>query len=157
MFVGVPGGGDLAAPDDLVGLDLEHIGEKSQRYIHQKDGSLLAQMGAPDMRTPIAQALAWPGRITSGVQCLDLAAIGQLDFAEIGGTLPAVLNAANEVAVQAFLDRRLNFTGIAAVIDQVLQHVDSSPVKSLDDVLEADATARRVAAGLIEPARGAFA
>ncbi len=143
-------------------------------FVQYADGSLLAQMGAPDMRTPIAQALAWPGRITSGVQCLDLAAIGQLDFeppdhgrfpsvglaraaARAGGTAPAVLNAANEVAVQAFLDRRLNFTGIAAVIDQVLQHVDSSPVKSLDDVLEADATARRVAAGLIEPARGAFA
>ena len=142
--------------------------------VEYADGSMLAQLGAPDMRTPIAEALAWPDRMTSGVQSLDLTAIGQLGFeppdherfpsmglaraaARAGGTAPALLNAANEVAVKDFLDRRLNFTGIAAVIDQVLQHVDSSPVKSLDDVLEADATARRVAAGLIEPARGAFA
>jgi 1-deoxy-D-xylulose-5-phosphate reductoisomerase len=138
------------------------------------DGSLLAQLGAPDMRTPIAQAMAWPDRISSGVQSLDLAVIGQLDFeppdhgrfpsvelaraaARAGGTAPALLNAANEVAVQAFLERRLNFTGIAAVIDQVLQHVDACPVRTLGDVLEADATARRFAAALIEPARGAFA
>ncbi len=138
------------------------------------DGSLLAQLGAPDMRTPIAQAMAWPERISSGVHSLDLAAIGHLDFeppdlgrfpsvelaraaAQAGGTAPALLNAANEVAVQAFLDRRLNFTGIAAVIDQVLQHVAACPVRTLDDVLEADATARRFAAALIEPARGAFA
>ena len=126
------------------------------------------------MRTPIAQAMAWPERISSGVQSLDLAVIGQLDFeppdherfpgvelaraaARAGGTAPALLNAANEVAVQAFLDRRLNFTGITAVIDQVLQHVEACPVRTLDDVLEADATARRFAAALIEPARGALA
>jgi 1-deoxy-D-xylulose-5-phosphate reductoisomerase len=80
--------------------------------------------------------------------------------ARAGGTAPAVLNAANEVAVQAFLDRRLNFTAIAAVIDKVLQRLDSSPVKALGDVLEADAAARRLAAALIEPGRrapGAFA
>jgi 1-deoxy-D-xylulose-5-phosphate reductoisomerase len=142
--------------------------------VQYADGSLLAQLGAPDMRTPIAQAMAWPERISSGVQSVDLAVIGQLDFeppdhgrfpsvqlaraaARAGGTAPALLNAANEVAVQAFLDRRLNFTGIATVIDQVLQHVDACPVRTLDDVLEADATARRFAAALIEPARGAFA
>jgi 1-deoxy-D-xylulose-5-phosphate reductoisomerase len=126
------------------------------------------------MRTPIAQALAWPERIGSGVESLDLPAIGHLGFqspdhdrfpslgiarsaARAGGTAPALLNAANEVAVQAFLDRRLNFTGIAAVIDQVLQRLNSCPVTALGDVLEADATARRLAAALIEPARGAFA
>ncbi len=142
--------------------------------VQYADGSMLAQLGAPDMRTPIAQALAWPERITSGVQSLDLAVIGRFDFeppdhrrfpavelarsaARAGGTAPALLNAANEVAVQAFLDGRLNFTGIAAVIDQVLQHIDASPVKTLDDVLEADAAARRSAAALIEPARGAVA
>ena len=136
------------------------------------DGSVLAQLGAPDMRTPIAQALAWPERIESGVQSLDLAAVARLDFeppdhvrfpsvglaraaARAGGTAPAVLNAANEVAVQAFLDRRLNFTGIAAVIDEVLQRLDSCPVRALGDVLEADAAARRLAAALIEPALGA--
>jgi len=138
------------------------------------DGSLLAQLGAPDMRTPIAQALAWPERVISGVQSLNLAQIGKLEFeppdhvrfpslglaraaARAGGTAPAVLNAANEVAVQAFLDRRLNFTGIAAVIDKVLQRLESSPVKSLDDVLDADAAARRMAVALIKPGAGAFA
>jgi 1-deoxy-D-xylulose-5-phosphate reductoisomerase len=135
---------------------------------------MLAQLGAPDMRTPIAQALAWPARFASGVQSLNLAQIARLDFeppdherfpslglaraaARAGGTAPAVLNAANEVAVKAFLDLRLNFTAIAAVIDKVLQRLDSSPVKALGDVLDADAQARRLAEALIEPRRGAFA
>jgi 1-deoxy-D-xylulose-5-phosphate reductoisomerase len=138
------------------------------------DGSLLAQLGAPDMRTPIAQALAWPARVASGVQSLDMSKVGRLEFeppdyerfpslglaraaARAGGSAPAVLNAANEVAVQAFLDRRLNFTGIAAVIDKVLQRLDITPVKALGDVLDADAAARRLAVALIEPGAGAFA
>jgi 1-deoxy-D-xylulose-5-phosphate reductoisomerase len=142
--------------------------------VEYTDGSMLAQLGAPDMRTPIAQALAWPERFASGVQSLDLAKIGHLAFeppdharfpslelcraaSRAGGTAPAVLNAANEVAVQAFLDRRLNFTAIAAVIDKVLQRLDSSPVKALGDVLDADAAARRLANDLIEPGSGAFA
>ncbi len=142
--------------------------------VEYADGSLLAQLGAPDMRTPIAHALAWPERVVSGVQSLDLGLIGRLDFeppdhvrfpslglaraaARAGGTAPAVLNAANEVAVQAFLDRRLNFTGIAAVIDKVLQRLDACPVKTLGDVLDADATARRLASALIQPAHGALA
>lgn len=142
--------------------------------VEYADGSLLAQLGTPDMRTPIAQALAWPERITSGVQSLNLSEIGQLEFeppdherfpslnlaraaARAGGTAPAVLNAANEVAVQAFLDRRLNFTDIAAVIDKVLQRLNSVPVKALGDVLEADAAARRIACTLIETVHGAFA
>jgi len=77
--------------------------------------------------------------------------------ARAGGTAPALLNAANEVAVQAFLDRRLNFTAIATVIDRVLQRLDSSPVKALGDVLDADAAARRLAEALIEPGSGVFA
>jgi 1-deoxy-D-xylulose-5-phosphate reductoisomerase len=142
--------------------------------VEYADGSLLAQLGAPDMRTPIAQALAWPERVASGVQSLDLTQTAKLEFeppdhvrfpslglaraaARAGGTAPAVLNAANEIAVQAFLDRRLNFTGIAAVIDKVLQRLESSPVKSLDDVLDADAAARRMAVALIKPGAGAFA
>jgi 1-deoxy-D-xylulose-5-phosphate reductoisomerase len=142
--------------------------------VEYADGSMLAQLGAPDMRTPIAQALAWPERFASGVQSLNLAEIGQLAFeppdherfpsltlaraaARAGGTAPAVLNAANEVAVQAFLDRRLNFTAIATVIDKVLQRLDSSPVKALGDVLGADAAARRLAEELIEPSFGALA
>jgi len=142
--------------------------------VEYADGSLLAQLGAPDMRTPIAQALAWPERVVSGVQSLDMAVVGRLDFeppdhvrfpslglaraaARAGGTAPAVLNAANEVAVQAFLDRRLNFTGITTVIDKVLQRLGSSSVKALEDVLAADAAARRLAVALIEPSAGAFA
>jgi 1-deoxy-D-xylulose-5-phosphate reductoisomerase len=142
--------------------------------VEYADGSMLAQLGAPDMRTPIAQALAWPERFASGVQSLNLAEIGQLGFeppdhvrfpalslaraaARAGGTAPAVLNAANEVAVQAFLDRRLNFTAICTVIDRVLQRLDSSPVKALGDVLDADAAARRVGLALIEKSSGAFA
>ncbi|MEO7208941.1 MAG: 1-deoxy-D-xylulose-5-phosphate reductoisomerase [Steroidobacteraceae bacterium] len=140
--------------------------------VEYADGSMLAQLGAPDMRTPIAQALAWPERFASGVQSLDLLAIGHLGFeppdhvrfpsltlaraaARAGGTAPTVLNAANEVAVQAFLDRRLNFVGISTVIDKVLQRLNSSPVKALGDVLEADAAARRLAVTMIELSAGA--
>jgi 1-deoxy-D-xylulose-5-phosphate reductoisomerase len=135
--------------------------------VEYADGSMLAQLGAPDMRTPIAQALAWPERFASGVQSLDLLAIGNLGFeppdhvrfpsltlaraaARAGGTAPTVLNAANEVAVQAFLDRRLNFVGISTVIDKVLQRLNASPVTALGDVLEADAAARRLAVTMIE-------
>jgi 1-deoxy-D-xylulose-5-phosphate reductoisomerase len=135
--------------------------------VEYADGSMLAQLGAPDMRTPIAQALAWPERFASGVQSLDLLAIGHLGFeppdqvrfpsltlaraaARAGGTAPTVLNAANEVAVQAFLDRRLNFVGISTVIDKVLQRLNASPVKVLGDVLEADTAARRLAVSMVE-------
>jgi 1-deoxy-D-xylulose-5-phosphate reductoisomerase len=155
-----------------------HVVVHPQSLIHSlveyADGSLLAQMGAPDMRTPIAQGLAWPERVASGVQSLDLGQIGRLEFeppdhvrfpslglaraaARAGGTAPAVLNAANEVAVQAFLDRRLNFTGIPTVCDKVLQRLGSCPVNALGDVLDADAAARSLASALIEPAHGALA
>jgi 1-deoxy-D-xylulose-5-phosphate reductoisomerase len=140
--------------------------------VEYADGSMLAQLGAPDMRTPIAHALAWPERFASGVHSLDLLAIGQLGFeppdhvrfpsltlaraaARAGGTAPTVLNAANEVAVQAFLDGRLNFVGISTVIDKVLQRLNASPVKVLGDVLEADAAARRLAVTMIELSAGA--
>jgi 1-deoxy-D-xylulose-5-phosphate reductoisomerase len=164
----------------LFGLPESHVDVivHPQSVVHSlveyADGSMLAQLGAPDMRTPIAQALAWPERFASGVESLNLAEIGQLGFeppdhvrfpslglaraaARAGGTAPAVLNAANEVAVQAFLDRRLNFTAITTVIDKVLQRLDSSPVKALGDVLDADAAARRLAIALIEPGSGALA
>jgi 1-deoxy-D-xylulose-5-phosphate reductoisomerase len=164
----------------LFGLPESHVDVivHPQSVVHSlveyADGSMLAQLGAPDMRTPIAQALAWPERFASGVESLNLAEIGQLGFeppdhvrfpslglaraaARAGGTAPAVLNAANEVAVQAFLDRRLNFTAITTVIDKVLQRLDSSPVKALGDVLDADAAARRLAVALIEPGSGALA
>ncbi|RFF64635.1 1-deoxy-D-xylulose-5-phosphate reductoisomerase [Stutzerimonas stutzeri] len=123
------------------------------------DGSVLAQLGNPDMRTPIAHALAWPERIESGVSALDLLRVGRLDFqapddrrfpclrlartaAEVGGTAPAMLNAANEVAVDAFLNRRIRFTEIASIIDDVLNHEASVPTVCLEDVLAADRRAR---------------
>jgi 1-deoxy-D-xylulose-5-phosphate reductoisomerase len=123
------------------------------------DGSVLAQLGAPDMRTPIAHALAWPDRIDSGVESLDLLKVARLDFrapdtekfrclalaqaaARAGGLHPVVLNAANEVAVEAFLGRRLNFPGIAAVIEAVLQRGTGGAISGLEDVLAADAESR---------------
>ncbi|MGH8140164.1 MAG: 1-deoxy-D-xylulose-5-phosphate reductoisomerase [Steroidobacteraceae bacterium] len=126
------------------------------------DGSLLAQLGSPDMRTPIAHALAWPERIASGVEFLDLIRTARLDFrapdydtfrclalaqaaARAGGLQPVILNAANEVAVQAFLDRRLNFIEIAAVIETVITKTTGGAIGGLDDVLAADAQARHVA------------
>nr|WP_275973094.1 1-deoxy-D-xylulose-5-phosphate reductoisomerase [Pseudomonas marianensis] len=126
------------------------------------DGSVLAQLGNPDMRTPIAHALAWPERIDSGVSALDLLRIGRLDFqapdetrfpclriareaAVAGGTAPAMLNAANEVAVDAFLGGRIRFTEIASIIEHVLDTEPAAPAFSLDDILAADMRARELA------------
>jgi 1-deoxy-D-xylulose-5-phosphate reductoisomerase len=123
------------------------------------DGSVLAQLSSPDMRTPIAHALAWPERIDSGVEFLDLLKAGRLDFrapdperfrclalaqaaARAGGLNPVVLNAANEVAVEAFLARQLNFPGIAAVIEAVVERGTGGAIGGLDDVLAADAEGR---------------
>ena len=123
------------------------------------DGSVLAQLGAPDMRTPIAHALAWPERIASGVESLDLLMAGPLEFrapdtdkfrclalaqaaARAGGLYPVVLNAANEVAVEAFLARRLNFPGIAAVIEAVVERGTGGAIGALEDVLAVDAESR---------------
>ena len=134
--------------------------------VEYEDGSLLAQMSQPDMRVPIAHALGWPERLASGAAPLDLVQIGRLSFEEPdlerfsclalalaaareGGTAPAVLNAANEVAVAAFLGRRLNFAGIAAVIDTVLQQHEARPVRALTDALAADAWARDRAAATL--------
>lgn len=126
------------------------------------DGSVLAQLGNPDMRTPIAHALAWPERIDSGVSPLDLFAIGRLDFerpdeqrfpclrlareaVQAGGSAPAMLNAANEVAVEAFLQRRIRFTDIARMIEAVLNALPVRAVEALDTVFEADTRARELA------------
>jgi 1-deoxy-D-xylulose-5-phosphate reductoisomerase len=130
------------------------------------DGSVLAQMGNPDMRTPIAYGLGWPDRLTAGVAPLDLVATARLDFeapdqarfpclrlareaATRGGTAMAVCNAANEVAVAAFLAGRLTFTGIPAVIEGVLERADIVEPTSLSVVESADAGARELAAELI--------
>jgi 1-deoxy-D-xylulose-5-phosphate reductoisomerase len=153
------------------------------------DGSMLAQLGNPDMRTPIAHALGWPDRIASGVESLDIVRAGRLDFekpdlerfpclqlardaAEAGGTAPAILNAANEVAVEAFLDRRLAFVDIPRIIGSVLaEHLahggavrptgsmqaGSLEPRSLQEILDADHWARRQAQAAMSPAAGAFA
>ncbi|WP_122665210.1 1-deoxy-D-xylulose-5-phosphate reductoisomerase [Pseudomonas viridiflava] len=126
------------------------------------DGSVLAQLGNPDMRTPIAHALAWPQRIDSGVAPLDLFSIARLDFqapdeqrfpclrlarqaAEAGNSAPAMLNAANEVAVAAFLDRRIRYPEIASMIDDVLNLEPVVPLPDLDAVFDADSKARVLA------------
>ncbi|MDD2047366.1 1-deoxy-D-xylulose-5-phosphate reductoisomerase [Pseudomonas putida] len=126
------------------------------------DGSVLAQLGNPDMRTPIANALAWPQRIDSGVAPLDLFAVARLDFqapdeqrfpclrlarqaAEAGNSAPAMLNAANEVAVEAFLQRRIRFPQIASMIEQVLDQEPVVAVPTLDAVFAADQRARQLA------------
>jgi 1-deoxy-D-xylulose-5-phosphate reductoisomerase len=141
------------------------------------DGSVLAQLGSPDMRTPIAHALAWPQRLASGVEFLDLIRTARLEFcapdverfrclalaqaaARAGGLQPAILNAANEVAVQAFLDRELNFPDIPSVIEAVLAATSArGKLPTLDDVLAADAEARQVARErvLMARTRGAHA
>ncbi|MFA6121950.1 MAG: 1-deoxy-D-xylulose-5-phosphate reductoisomerase [Sideroxydans sp.] len=126
------------------------------------DGSVLAQLGNPDMRTPIAYALAYPERIDAGVAPLDLFQIAKLDFVapdfvrfpclslayqalRAGGTVPALLNAANEVAVAAFLDRKIAFLDIPRLIESVLGSVARCEVNALQDVLDADAAARAAA------------
>ncbi|MGJ7458498.1 1-deoxy-D-xylulose-5-phosphate reductoisomerase [Halomonas sp. MA07-2] len=137
-----------------------------QSVIHSmaaySDGSVIAQLGNPDMRTPIAYGLGWPERIDAGVAALDLFQVSRLDFEapdEVafpclrlareamasGGTAPAVLNAANEVAVEAFLDGRLSFIGIAELVARVQNAEPLQPVRDLESVLEADARARRAA------------
>jgi len=132
--------------------------------VQYRDGSVLAQLGNPDMRTPIAHALAWPERMDSGVDALDLLAIRKLDFhpaepgrfpcldlaygaAAQGGTCPIILNAANEVAVDAFLNRRIGFMDIPTVVGETLQQLPREGVEGweVEQLLEADRQARRVA------------
>lgn len=126
------------------------------------DGSVLAQLGNPDMRTALAGGLAWPERVEAGVAPLDLAAIGRLDFEapdratfpclelayaalRAGGTAPTLLNAANEVGVSAFLQGRIGFLAIPALIESTLADLPPSPADSLEGVVQADQEARRVA------------
>jgi 1-deoxy-D-xylulose-5-phosphate reductoisomerase len=135
------------------------------------DGSVLAQLGNPDMRTPIAHALAYPERIASGVRSLDLAAIGRLDFEKpdlvrfrclevayhalrAGGSAPAILNAANEIAVAAFLEGRIRFNEIAQVVERVLDDTSASQPGNLEDVLMIDEGARRSATDVVRAMGG---
>jgi 1-deoxy-D-xylulose-5-phosphate reductoisomerase len=127
------------------------------------DGSLLAQLGPPDMRVPIAHTLAWPERMATPCARLDLVGLGRLDFEApdpvrfpalglakealaSGGARPAILNAANEVAVASFLERRIGFLEIASVVGAVLAACDLPAPSSIDDVLDVDRKARELAA-----------
>lgn len=149
------------APPEMIQV-VVHPQSVIHSAVQYVDGSVLAQMGNPDMRTPIAYAMAWPERIVAGVESLDLFKIARLDFVapdferfrclqlaydvlREGGTAPAILNAANEVAVAAFLDGALPFLGIAKLDEAVLQALPAGPEGSLADVLAADAEARQLA------------
>jgi 1-deoxy-D-xylulose-5-phosphate reductoisomerase len=146
-----------------VGLDRLAILVHPQSVIHSMvefiDCSTLAQLGSPDMRIPIANTLAWPDRMSTPCQPLDLATIGRLDFEapdevrfpairlareaiEQGGSAPATLNAANEIAVAAFLEGKIGFLDIAATVETVIDRSNVAPVRSLDDVRAVDAAAR---------------
>lgn len=130
------------------------------------DGSVLAQLGNPDMRTPIAHCLAWPERIDAGVEPLDIIGVGRLEFEppdltrfpclrlaqeawQAGGTASAVLNAANEIAVEAFLSRQLAFTAIPGVIEATLSYLGVQEASTLDVILDIDHQAREYATSLV--------
>ena len=156
----------------LFGLPLEKIKVliHPQSVVHSmvryRDGSVLAQMGQPDMRTPIAYGLAWPERIDAGVAQLNLTQLAGLSFSEptfsqypclglafagakVGGTAPAILNAANEIAVAAFLDDGLPYLKIAEVVERTLNAVPAVTADSLEIILAADAKARQITSDLI--------
>ena len=159
---------DLPAEKIAVHIHPESIVHSMVEYV---DGAVIAQLGIPDMKTPIALALSWPERLPLDLPPLDLCRLGRLHFSEpdterfpclalayraltAGGTAPAVLNAANEVAVDAFLDNRLGFTAIPRIIGAVLDRHEIAAADSLAAVLSADATARAATAHLIESPGG---
>jgi 1-deoxy-D-xylulose-5-phosphate reductoisomerase len=149
-----------AAPEQIqVVIHPQSVIHSMVEYV---DGSVLAQLGNPDMRTPIAHALAYPERIECGVSPLDIFKVAQLDFEApdfskfpclglaykalaSGGSAPAILNAANEVAVEAFLKSRIPFTAIPTMIEQVMQAIKPKDIFTLEDVLTADSLARKAA------------
>ena len=154
------------APADLIQV-VVHPQSVVHSLVQYVDGSVLAQLGNPDMRTPIAHALAYPERIEAGVEPLDLLKVGALDFVapdltrfpclalayealRAGGTLPAVLNAANEVAVAAFLSKKIPFLAISSLIDGVLTNSTVESIGTLEDVFRADEGARILANNLIK-------
>ena len=137
--------------------------------VYYHDGSVMAQLGSPDMRIPIAHTLAWPKRMRTTSRRLDLAAVSRLEFTtpdllqfpalrlarealQAGGGTPTILNAANEIAVEAFLQRRIGFLEIAQTVDRVLQQLGTPPAATLDDVIALDADARRAATTLMPAA-----
>lgn len=153
-------------PSDKLDI-LIHPQSVIHSMVEYVDGSVLAQLGAPDMRIPIAHCLAWPERMETPAARLDLAAIARLDFEapdtvrfpalrlardalEAGGAAPAVLNAANEVAVAAFLDRRIAFGEIVSIVERTLARYRPPPPGTIGDVLAVDGEARRISAELME-------
>jgi 1-deoxy-D-xylulose-5-phosphate reductoisomerase len=163
---------ELIEAHHLFGTEYERIGvvvhpqSIVHAYVQLCDGAVLAHLGHPDMRVPISYGLHYPERIDVPVAELDLTAVGSLTFEPVddaafpclrlareagiaGGTAPCVLNAANEVAVHAFLEERLGFLGIAAVIEQTLDHVGGSPLREFASLYEADREARAIADELV--------
>ena len=154
-------------PVDAVQIEvLVHPQSVIHSMVAYEDGSVLAQLGTPDMRTPIAYALAWPARMAAPSPRLDLAALGQLTFEPPdpvrfpalrlarealtqGGSAPIVLNAANEVVVGGFLERRIGFLEIAQTVERCLEQTNHRSVGGLDDVYEIDGAARAHAAQLL--------
>jgi 1-deoxy-D-xylulose-5-phosphate reductoisomerase len=157
----------------LFGLPLEKIKVliHPQSVVHSmvryRDGSVIAQLGQPDMRTPIAYGLAWPERIDAGVAPLSLTQLAALSFdepdlarfpclslafaaAKVGGTAPTVLNAANEIAVAAFLDEGMPYLQISSVVEKTLNTLSASDADSIESILEIDAQAREVARNFIK-------
>jgi 1-deoxy-D-xylulose-5-phosphate reductoisomerase len=155
----------------LFGMANEHIDVlvHPQSVVHSlveyEDGSVLAQLGSPDMRTPIAYTLGWPDRICAPSPRLDLASLGKLEFEapdlnrfpalglarsalQTGGAAPTILNAANEVAVARFLAGRAGFLDIAAIVEHTLSQMSLQPLSTLEDVMAVDAEARKIADGL---------
>ena len=158
----------FGAPADQIDV-LIHPQSVVHSMVSYVDGSVLAQMGNPDMRTPIAFGLAFPERTDSGVAPLDLTKFAQLHFQEpdfqrfpclglayqalrVGGSAATILNAANEIAVEAFLAGRLGFRQIESVIEECLNHIPSVLMKDLDAILEVDAQARRHATNFVAQA-----
>jgi 1-deoxy-D-xylulose-5-phosphate reductoisomerase len=155
----------FGAPSSLIEVVI-HPQSVIHSMVSYIDGSVIAELGNPDMRTPIANALAFPERIESGVAQLDLTSIGQLHFTkpdyqrfpclalafealDEGGTAPALLNAANEVAVQAFLDERIGFRDIDRVIARVVHELEHGPAGSIEAVMAQDARAREAAGRIV--------
>jgi 1-deoxy-D-xylulose-5-phosphate reductoisomerase len=148
----------FALPSERIEV-LVHPQSVVHGLVHYSDGSVLAQLGSPDMRVPIAHTLAWPGRIATHAPRLDLTAVGRLEFSApdaerfpalrlarealaAGGGASTIMSAANEVAVEAFLGRRIGFLDIAAVVEQVMQEMGAPPAETLEAVVALDEAAR---------------
>ena len=151
----------FAMPEERIGV-LVHPQSIIHSMVEYVDGSVLAQMGAPDMRTPIAYALAWPERMKTPVERLNLAKIATLTFRDpdlerfpalrlarhalkSGGAAPTILNAANEVAVGMFLDRQIGFLDIPRIVEETLEKAEPRGIEAIEDVLQVDRDARRIA------------